>query len=49
MDYVRRGTNYQYACESMPIEGLGNKKIDIDGNSLQLNQSLESIKRVTWL
>jgi len=45
MDYVWRGTNYQYVFESMPVKGLGNEKLDIDGNGLQSDKPFDSLKR----
>jgi hypothetical protein len=45
MDYVWRGTNYQYVFESMPVKGLNNKKLDIDGNGLQSDKPFDSLKR----
>ncbi len=45
MDYVWRGRNYQYIFESMPVKGLGNKKLDIDGKGLQLAKPFDGLKR----
>ncbi|NJL89276.1 MAG: hypothetical protein HC916_05330 [Coleofasciculaceae cyanobacterium SM2_1_6] len=45
MNYVWRGNNYQYIFESMPVKGLSNKKLNIDGNGLKLDKSFDSLKR----
>ena len=45
MDYVWRGINYQYVFESMPLKGLSNKKLDIDGKELQSHKPFDSLKR----
>ncbi|MEA5552131.1 restriction endonuclease [Anabaena cylindrica UHCC 0172] len=46
MDYVWKGTKYQYVFESMPVKGeLDNKKLNIDGKGLQLDKPLDGLKR----
>jgi len=45
MDYVWKGKNYQYVFESMPIKGLNNKKLSIDGNGLQSAKPFDTLKR----
>lgn len=45
MNYAWQGKNYQYVFEAMPTKGLGNKKLDIDGNGLQSDRPFDSLKR----
>ena len=45
MNYVWRGANFQYTFESMPVKGLSNRKLHIDGKGLRSDKSWDNLKR----
>ncbi len=45
MDYIWKQRNYQYIFKSMPVKGLSNTKLNIDGKGLQSEQPFDSLKR----
>jgi hypothetical protein len=45
MNYVWNGKEYRYIFEALPIKGLGNKKLHIDGVGLQKSRPFDALKR----
>ena len=45
MNYTWKEKKYQYVFEAMPVKGLSNQKLDIDGNGLQSDKPFDSLKR----
>jgi hypothetical protein len=45
MNYSWNGINYKYTFQALPIKGLGNKKLHIDGVGLQKSRPFDDLKR----